>query len=44
MPQTLLAMLAAGTLGLLTIEGCDAQDLAAKKPYGPGNGDYVVGP
>ena len=44
MPQTLLAMLAAGTLGLLTIERCDAQDLAAKKPYGPGNGDYVVGP
>jgi len=36
--------LATVSLGLLFGEIADGQDLASKKAYGPGNGDFVVGP
>jgi len=41
---TLVAILLAIALGLDPCNPTNAQDLQAKKAYGPGNGDFVVGP
>lgn len=38
------ATLAMSALGFLAAPQLDAQDLASKKAYAPGNGDFVVGP
>lgn len=41
---TILATLLANAVGLCCWNESQAQDLATKKAYGPGNGDFVVGP
>jgi enterochelin esterase-like enzyme len=42
--KSISSAILAASFGMLAPVSIHAQDLAAKKAYGPGNGDFVVGP